>query len=73
MHYHHTHAHTVVEGVTRVKQNTLHQVLRVVDENECVAMEIEEEADMLSQQRDQLFPPLFVLFEPLLPTLCFDQ
>lgn len=27
-----------------------HQVLRVVDENECVAMEMEEEADLLSQQ-----------------------
>lgn len=51
------HTCTVIEGVTRVKQSTLCQVLRVVDENECVAMEIEEEADMLTQQQDQLFSP----------------
>lgn len=36
-------------------------------------MEIEEEADMLSQQQDQLFPLLYVLLEPLLQTLCFGQ
>lgn len=53
-------AHTLIEGVKRVKQNTLRQVLRVVDE--CVAMEIEEEADLLSQQQGQVFPLLFVFF-----------
>lgn len=70
------HTHTVIEGVIRVKQSTLHQVLRVVDENECVAMEMEEEADMLSQlqgKRHFLSLAVFVLFWPLLPTLCFDQ
>lgn len=46
---------TVIEGVTRVKASTLHQVARVVDEDECVAMEVEEDADVLSQQQDKLF------------------
>lgn len=70
----HAHARTVIEGVIRVKQSALHQVLRVVDENECVAMEMEEEADMLSQLQGKLFFFLgpfavFVLFQPLLLTI----
>lgn len=35
--------------------STLDQVARVVDEDECVAMEVGEDADMLSQQQDKLF------------------
>ena len=45
----HSHSHTVIEGVTQVKPNALHQVLRLVDENKWVAMEMKVEADMLSQ------------------------
>lgn len=57
MQYHHMRTHTVIEGVTRVKLSTPHQVLRVVDEDECVAMEIEKEADLQSQHQDQLSLP----------------
>jgi len=52
------HINTVPEGVMQVKQSTLCQILKVVDEDGCVAMEKKEEAGMLTQQQDQLLPPL---------------
>ena len=55
MQYHH--AHRVTEVVSQVKQSILYKVLRVVDKNECVAMEREEVPGVLSQQPGQLFPP----------------